>query len=88
MCKYTVPSYSDDLRSVFAAFSSFGAREAAARDMDGAALIKMVRDAGLLGGGLTPTAVDLVFAKVRGGRTASSGAEKARRGIAAGRRSL
>jgi hypothetical protein len=33
--------------------------------MDGKGLIKMVRDTGLLGGGLTQTEVDLIFAKVK-----------------------
>lgn len=62
----------EDLRGAFQAFASFGAREAAPRDMDGKALIKVVRDTGLLGGGLTATDVDLTFAKVKGGRASVS----------------
>lgn len=54
----------EDLRAAFVAFASFGAREAAA-GMDGKALIKLAKDTGLMASGLSPTDVDLIFAKVR-----------------------
>ncbi|GBF90596.1 hypothetical protein Rsub_03168 [Raphidocelis subcapitata] len=54
----------EDLRNVFVAFSSFGCREEV-REMDGKAFIKLARDTELLGGALTPTEVDLIFARVK-----------------------
>jgi len=61
----TTPRQTEDLRTAFIAFASFGGREVAA-DMDGKGFIKMIRDTGVLGGALTVTEVDLIFAKVRG----------------------
>jgi hypothetical protein len=83
------PKHPEDLRTAFAAFCAFGAREAAPRDMDGKALAKAVRDTGLLGGGLTATDVDLIFAKVGGRRGevavgGGRGAAGARRGAGLG----
>ena len=54
----------EDLRATFIDFASYGAREEAAA-MDGKALMKLARDARLLSARLSPTDVDLIFAKVK-----------------------
>lgn len=63
-----------EVLEVFTAFAMYGAgsggastpRTTSAVELDGARFAKLCREAGLLGGRLNTTAVDLVFSKVRG----------------------
>ncbi|GAB4814005.1 hypothetical protein N2152v2_001051 [Parachlorella kessleri] len=64
-----VPEKVQQLRQVFLAFANFGSRQVA-EDMDGAKFSKLCKDSKLVGRGLSPTDVDLIFmkAKARGER--------------------
>lgn len=59
-----------ELRATFEKFARFGSRAGAASpsgpvDMDGAKFAKLCRECGLIEGGLTATAADLIFSKVK-----------------------
>ncbi|KAK9821282.1 hypothetical protein WJX74_008620 [Apatococcus lobatus] len=57
------------LQAVFIQFASFGSgtgpRDAARVEMDGARLVKLCREAGLIGGKVNTTSVDIIFSKVK-----------------------
>lgn len=57
------------LQAVFTQFASFGSgtgpRDAAKVEMDGARLVKLCREAGLIGGKVNATSVDIIFSKVK-----------------------
>ncbi|CAK9024628.1 Tubulin polymerization-promoting protein family member 2, partial [Durusdinium trenchii] len=56
----------DSLRDAFERFSAFGSRGATGPErMDSRACLKLAKDCGVLGKALTPTEVDLIFAKTK-----------------------
>jgi hypothetical protein len=67
------PNPAEELRALFSSFAGFGSRQAAASELDSARMVKLCRDCGLLGGEVTVTTVDLLFAgaKSRGARRIS-----------------
>lgn len=60
----------DRLKTIFFQFCSFGASRRIV-EMDGAKFIKFFRDSGLLGGRITATDLDLIFAKAKPSKGAS-----------------
>ena len=60
---------SQGLADVFKTYAGFGTRQTTT-ELDGAKFVKIFKDCGLVGKGLSSTELDIIFSKVCGTRTA------------------
>ena len=56
---------SQGLSDVFKTYAGFGTRQTST-ELDGAKFVKMFKDCGVMGKGLSSTELDIIFSKVRG----------------------